>query len=238
MRLKTKTISLVLVVCMLIASMSFFVIATPNGVMLTPGTSTGKGSNPAGQDSNAIAGNVTELTVVSNSTTQSWQGYYGNVSGSIGLKDGSDNVLYNWSLGTPEGEIYASNASSITWDGIQCYDEPNNLTFFESMFGISINDADGLNETFNLNNHEGFYTNSIQFTSGECNSTKLFNSLGVGTFDEVLLTDGSSIVFASLLSDDANGFDDVPHDFEMIVLEDGHGTDVSTTMYYFWAELE
>lgn len=235
--MKTKTISLVLVVCMLMASMSFFVIATPNGVVITPGTSTGKGTNPAGQDTNAIAGNVTELTIDSNTTTQSWQGYYGNISGSVGLKDSSDNVMYNWTLNN-EGEIYASNASSLEWDGIQCYDEPNNMTFFENMFGIGITDPDGLNETFDLNNHAGFYTNSIQFTSGECNSTKLFNSAGVGTFDEVLLTDGPNIIFASLINNDADGFDGIPHDFEMLVLEDGHGTDTTTTTYYFWAELE
>ena len=234
---KPKTIGLVLIVVMLIASMSFFVLATPNGVIVTPGTSTGLGSNPAGQDPNAIAGNVTELTITANATTQSWQGYYGNVSGSVGLKDGSDNVLYNWSLNN-KGEIYASNASSVTWDGIQCYDEPNNMTFFENMFGISSQDPDGINETFNLNNHAAFYTNGVQFTSGECNSTKLFDSAGVGTFDEVLLTDGPNIVFASLLNNDADGFDGIPHDFEMLVLEDGHGTDTDTTTYYFWAELE
>jgi hypothetical protein len=231
-----RLLSLVLIMSLVIG-LAGFVFATPNGVILSPGTSTGMVNNPAGSDPNAIAGNVTELTIVGNSTTQSWQGYYGNVSGSIGLKDSTGNVLYNWSLSS-QGEIYATNASSVTWAGIQCYDEPNNMTFFESMFGISITDADGLNETFNLNNHAAFYSNGIQFTSGECNSTKLYNSAGVGTFDEVLLTDGPSIIFASLLNNDANGFDNIPHDFEMIVLEDGHGADTTTSTYYFWAELE
>jgi len=185
----------------------------------------------------AIAGNVTELSIFGYSLTQSWQGYFGNVSGTIMLADSNDNVMYNWSLASPNGEIYATNSSNVDWSGIQCYDEANNMTFFESMFGIEPNDADGINETFNLNNHPEFVTNSILFAAGTCDNTKLFDSNGIGTFDEVLLTDGSNLIFTSLLLEDANGFDNVPHDFEMIVLEDGHGTDIATTTYYFWVEL-
>ena len=186
----------------------------------------------------AIAGNVTELSIFGYSLTQSWQGYFGNVSGTIMLADGNDNVMYNWSLASPEGEIYATNSSSVEWQGIQCYDEANNMTFFENMFGIKPDDVDGINETFNLNDHPEFVTNSILFAAGSCDNTKLFDSNGIGTFDEVLLTDGSNLIFTSLLLEDANGFDNVPHDFEMIVLENGHGTDIATTTYYFWVELE
>lgn len=186
----------------------------------------------------AIAGNVTELSITGFSTTQSWQGYYGNVSGTIQLADSSDNIMYNWSLASPEGEIYATNASTVYWDGIQCYSEANNMSYFEGMFGIALDDVDGINETFTLNNHPEFFTNSKQFTTGLCDNTRLFNSVGVGTFNEVLLTDGPNLIFTSLLLEDADGFNDVPHDFEMLVLENGHGIDIDPTIYYFWVELE
>ncbi len=231
-----KVINFILAVS-LIFVLSSLVIAAPNGATVTNLSSTRASASDAGNNS-AIAGNITELTISGISVTQSWQGYFGNVSGAIQLANSDDNVMYNWSLASPEGEIYASNASSVSWAGIQCYDEPNNMTFFESMFGISTADADGLNETFNLNNHPEFFTNSKQFATGSCNSTKLYNSVGVGTFDEVLLTDGPSLVFASLLLNDANGFDNIPHDFEMMVLEDGHGLDTNPTTYFFWVELE
>jgi hypothetical protein len=146
--------------------------------------------------------------------------------------------MYNWSLASPAGEIYSSNASTIDWDGIQCYDEATNLSEFDNMFGVGLGDVDGINGTFNLNNHPMFYTNSKQFTAGECKNAKLYDSAGAGTFNEVLLTDGPNLVFTSLLSNDANGFDNKPHDFEMLVLENGHGADTATTTYYFWAELE
>ncbi len=52
------------------------------------------------------------------------------------------------------------------------------------------------------------------------------------------MTDGQNIIFTSLLEQNLAGFDNKTHDFEMLVLEDGHGTNVATTTYYFWLELE
>ena len=59
-------------------------------------------------------------------------------------------------------------------------------------------------------------------------------------FEETLLyaPQEQAIVFASLLEQDLTGFDSSTHDFEMIVLEDGHGTDTQVTSYYFYVEIE
>ena len=232
-----KKISNIIVLLLMVFIFSSFVSALPIGAEVINQSTSRISVDAAAGNHSAIAGNVTELSIFGYSLTQSWQGYFGNVSGTIMLADSNDNVMYNWSLASPNGEIYATNSSNVDWSGIQCYDEANNMTFFESMFGIEPNDADGINETFNLNNHPEFVTNSILFAAGTCDNTKLFDSNGIGTFDEVLLTDGSNLIFTSLLLEDANGFDNVPHDFEMIVLEDGHGTDIATTTYYFWVEL-
>ncbi len=231
-----KVINFIFLVSIVLV-LSSFVAALPSGATVTNLSSSHADASAAGNDS-AMAGNITELSIFGVSITQSWQGYFGNVSGAIQLADSSNNAMYNWSLASPEGEIYASNSSSVSWEGIQCYNEANNMTFFESMFGLNIADTDGLNETFNLNNHAEFFTNNKQFTAGLCDNTKLYNSVGIGTFDEVLLTDGPSLIFTSLLLEDADGFDGIPHDFEMMVLEDGHGTDTNPTTYYFWVELE
>ena len=212
-----KLINFILIFSVILI-LSTFAIAEPNGVNVSPGASTRGGATNPGNDTNAMAGNVSELTITGFTTTQSWQGYFGNVSGTIQLANNANYVLYNWSLASPKGEIYASNASTLAWAGIQCYDEANNLTEFENMFSIGVGDADGLNETFNLNNHPEFFTNSRQFSPGECKSTKLYDSAGVGAFNEVLLTDGPNLVFTSLLSKDVNGFDNKTHDFEMLVL--------------------
>lgn len=224
----------------LVVALYMFYLASavsPSGATVTSVSNETATPDPAGSHA-AIAGNVSEINIEGTSTTQSWQGYFGNVTGTIQLADSSDNVLYNWSLASPEGEIYASNSSSITWSSVDCFDVATNGAGLEADYNIASDDVDGVNETFNLNNHAAFFTNSIEFTSGECNNTQLFNNGGVGTFDEVLLTDGTNTIFAALLEEDVVGFDGSPHDFQMIVLEDGHATDVATTTYYFWVELE
>jgi len=241
---------------------SSLVAALPNGATVTNLTSTHANTTSAGNNS-AIAGNVTELSIDGYAITQSWQGYFGNVTGTIMLADNTDNVMYNWSLASPEGEIYASTNDSISWADIQCFNfdadgtyvgvetpgatnqHGTNLTILEAMFGISDDDVDGVNETFTLlgSGHNTFYTNNLEFTEGECRNTQVFSNSGQGEdnkFEEVLLYEPTtySVVFASLLNENVFGFDNNPHDFEMLVLEDGHLTDTETTTYYFWIELE
>ncbi len=208
---------------------------------------------------NALAGNVTEITIFGITTTQTWQGYYGNVTGVIQLADSADNVMYNWSQLNPNGEIYASRNGTVAWSYIQCFnytangtycnDDTNragatsfcgmNLTQLHTNYNISSDDVDAVNNTFTLNNHALFYTGSLNFSLGECKNMKVYNSTGVGAFDEALLYEptGRSVIFTSILQRDANGFDSKTHDFEMLVLEDGHNGDVSTTAYYFYMEI-
>ena len=221
-------------------------------------------NDPAGAQQ-AVAGNVTEVNLNGYSSTQSWQGYYGNVTGTIQLSDGGNNVLYNWSDTNPKGEIYSSTISNVDWTNIQCFnftakgtfesDVSNrggtsqyglNLTQLQDNFSIPYDAVDSVNKTFNLNgsgNHATFYTNNFEFSDGTCQSTRLYTNLGQGVsgkFEEVLLYDPTSrgVVYTSLLNQDILGFDNRSHDFEMIVPEDGHGTDTATTTYYFYMELQ
>ena len=198
------------------------------------------------QDHEALAGNVTEITVSGFATTQTWQGYFGNVSGTIQLADSSDKVMYNWSLASPEGEVYATTITAVNWTGVACFDMVNNHDDLELLFGIASDDVDGVNETFSDTwVHDEFFTNNIQFVADDCPATSIYDSSGASVdnhFEEVLLTDGSGtdkVIFTAILDEeDVSGFDGKYHDFEMLVLEDGHGTDVATTTYYFYVELE
>ena len=227
-----------MIICVVFAMFAVaFVFADPSGATVTPGTSSSAPAASAGSDTNALAGNVTQVNLVGDSNTQAWQGYFGNVTGAIQLGDSSSNILYNWSLSSPGGEVYAANRSSVDFTIIDCFDMANGVTTLESDWNIGASDADGVNETFNLNDHAGFFTGSVEHTSGECNNTKLYNSSGVGSFDVVLLNETGGPIFASLLQEDGNGFDGDTYDFEMIVLEDGHSGDTSTDTYFFWVEL-
>ncbi|GBE20015.1 hypothetical protein BMS3Abin17_00747 [archaeon BMS3Abin17] len=237
----------------------------PTGGTVTEERSERAPADTAGTD-NAIAGNISEVSVVGISTTQTWQGYFGNISGTIQLADSSDNVLYNWSLADPRGEIYASTNETISWTNIQCFNFTadgsytgesgnggttslygTNLTTLEGQFSIISDGVDGVDETFTLSGagtHNLFYTANQEFSEGECISTRVYGDTGAGVndeFEEVLLYEPatSSVIYTSLIeSTNVLGFDTNDYDFEMLVLEDGHGTDTSTTTYYFFVELE
>lgn len=255
----TKKLCLILFSVFLITiNLNFSLGLIPSGANVTSiSNSTANPGMP--QSVPAIAGNVSEINIFGYSSTQSWQGYFGNISGVVRLSDSSDNVLYNWSLISPKGEIYATTNNSIVWTNIQCfnytakgsYEDDSeqkggtslfgmNLSTLETSYNISTEDVDGVNETFNLNNHQMFYTNQMKFDSGECKNSKLYNSTGDGVFDEVLLysPDSRAVVFTSIILDNTFGFDTKTHDFEMMVLENGHETDTLTTPYYFYVELE
>ena len=256
-----KLIPIIFSLALVLLLVSGLVSSTPNGASVIPGASE-RPSSGAASSHDAIAGNITALTIYAGGVgSQTWQGYYGNVSGGLALSDSSNNVMYNWSLITPAGEVYTSKNSSINWANIQCFnfsatgtytDESGsggttnangtNVTILEEEYNISSTDMDGINETFDSNNHDLFYSSSMEFSENECKSLQLFtgNATVDGTFEEILLYEPSSrsVVFASILENSITGFNGGLVDFQMIVPEDGHGADTATTQYYFFIEIE
>jgi hypothetical protein len=214
-----------------------FVLAEPFGAQVTPGDTSRADIDETAGNHSAFAGNVTELTIFGFSITNTWQGYFGNVSGAITLSNSAGNAMYNWTFASPNGQVYASVNETINWSSLVCYDLAN-VADLESAYNVPSSAGDGVDETFNLNNHAAFSAAGNDFSGGDCNNTQLFNDAGVGTFDVVLLEDtDAKVIFTSLLSQDTTGFDGNSYDFQMIVLEDGRGN-TDTTPYYFWVELE
>lgn len=233
---------LVVALAFVLVASSFVSAVTPFGASNITSVRNSTSALDAPVGVSAIAGNVTELNIQGFSVTQSWQGYFGNITGTIMLADSQDNVMYNWSLADPEGEIYASRQSSVDWANIGCFNWTENGTWLENNFSIEWDDVDGVNETFNQYDHPLFYTNNVQIDQDTCMSTNIYDSSGAQNnnyYDEVLLWDGEDVIFTSLIEEESIlGFDGKDHDFEMLVLEDGHGTDLDTTPYYFYVELQ
>jgi len=265
MKLQPKIILLFVLIC-LAGSILFSELvwaSEPSGANVSATTSS-RAPNDTAQSAFAQAGNVTELNIFGYTTTQSWQGYYGNVTGTIQLADGNDNVMYNWTSASPRGEIYASKNDSIVWLNIQCFNFTADASYAAetgnegatSLFGknleqleteFNISSDDGINETFTYmgasEGHHNFYANNYQFSDGECRSTRVYANTGKGekdNFEEILLYEPNttSVILATILNEDAAGFDTASHDFEMLVPENGHGTDLAMTRYYFWVELQ
>lgn len=198
----------------------------------------------------AEAGNVTGLTIVDKRATQAWQGYYGNITGTITLDDASNYTMYDWNIPTPTGEIYALNGSGVAWADIMCVDftsttDALNETTLETFFGINATDLDGFSETFNTTYTDatGFDVGGVTInTDDSCHQTYTYvdEAYQTNSFKEVLLTDNQSIVFTALLENNVDGFKTGvdPNDFQMLVAEDGHpGAEATTTTYWFYVEL-
>jgi hypothetical protein len=254
-----KQIFIVILLILVIAASIGFIAAAPSGGTITSGANETAPVDPPSSIS-AYAGNVTLVNVYGSSTTQTWQGYFGNVTGVIELTDASNRTMYNWSSTSPTGEVYASNDSGVIWTNIQCLNFTANgtlcaedseyrggtsrcginETLLDFYYNIGTTSVEGVNETFNRRDHTAFNTNALSFTLGECGNAKIYNSTGQGSFDEVLLysPDSKAVVFASLLQNNGDGFDGSTHDFEMLVLDDGHGANVAITTYYFYVELQ
>lgn len=201
----------------------------------------------------AQAGNVTQISIVGNTVTQTWQAYYGNVSGTITLDDALNNTIYNWQLASTEGEIYASESPiDFTYGNVFCYDFDatdagdssfNTLAEYEALLGLDADDADGIDETFTESAaYDHFFVGSHRIND-TCPTTQMYDQdeqSDPDKFQEVLLYDNTSdkLVYTAVIEQDAQGFDDRYWDFEMIVGENGHAGDTTTTTYYFYVELE
>jgi hypothetical protein len=182
------------------------------------------------------------LNFESNSVTNTWQGYYGNISGSIKLGDANNNTLYDWTTASPNGEIYATQSvTTPTWGSIVC---ANSTQVDAEEIALGVNqttDQDSVNRTFiNSTLFDTFYVGNKNINSSQdCFAVNLHNNTGnpSSDFQEVLLHDGAAMVYTALIKQDAIGFDSNTHDFEMIVGENGHNGDTNPTIYYFYVEL-
>lgn len=186
---------------------------------------------------NALAGNVTELSLNATAVTKYWQGFYGNVTGEIILADASGNNFYNWNLTIPSGQVFASRSNAVTWTTINCSNETQ-ISQEETYLGQTATDPDSVSNTFTLTSHPSFMIGST--TIAGCYSTKAYDSSGgqaVDDFWQILLSDDTNIVYSTIIEDSAiSGFNNLPWHFELLVGE--KGTDEATTPYYFYVQIE
>jgi len=198
----------------------------------------------------AEAGNITHINISGKGPTKSWQGYYGEVTGTISLEDSNGNELYDWSDTEPQGQIYASTASSgINWDEVKCMNVSGNVNWAteEAKYDIAADDADGITETFTQNNHPNFYIGYRQVTGCNTTWTYISNATQTARYPMILLEDDVGVdatVYATWIenrddgnSTDVTGFDGSTHDFQFMVPENGSADNRITTAYYFWVAI-
>lgn len=203
-------------------------------------TNTSAQSPPAtgGYAFNTSGGTITWVNI--NATTQNphWKAYVGNISGRLALQDASSNAIYNWNVTSMEGEVYATRKSDLVlWNSIACANATH-ITAEQTALNMTGSSPDSIANTFNKQNHSGFYAGLTQVAEDSCNSTNLYVSSQTSTdFEEVLLYDGSYMVYAALLEDSITGFDGKEYDFQMIVPDSGLEGSQTPETYYFYIEL-
>jgi hypothetical protein len=243
------TIFIALIILIILGGIVLSTPSTPN--YINTGIPETRPIGTSGITIEADAGNITELTIEGTRITNYWQGYYGNVTGVITLDDADNFTLFEWSLGTIEGEIYAANATVSDWSTVRCInlsadypgynctgqsEECLNITEIENAYGMIATDNDGVDETFN--GTLGSITIGT-ITLNNCPMVNLYvNDSSQSTYywNETMLTINNSetIIYAGIINEDGWAFNNVTRDFQMIV---GENKESGASSYYFYAEL-
>jgi hypothetical protein len=208
-------------------------------------------------------GFIFTLDVESRQQNSRWKAYVGNVTGTLALDDASENTIFQWSLTTVTGEIYATRASgSVNWSGINCtwiYEGSTSAVAStrsaeeaENAALSHTNKDDNITATFDKTNHSSIDIGGRIIGKDECFSVQtwqndaeqVFPDSDEANFTQVILYDGAfdttngNIVYTTKIEDDITGYDSSEtYDFQMLLPENGASGFSGSTAYYFYVEL-
>ena len=202
----------------------------------TKPTSTSKAINISG-------GYIAIMNITSNSQDLKWKGFVGYVSGKYSLSDAAGSTIYDWSLVSGGGRVYATrNATNVNWANINC----SNFTMLNNEnYLLNITSPnDNVTVTFNTAgtlNHTAFTVGSISIPANTCYSTKTYVNNATHAdflFEEVPLMDGTDVIYSTRIQPTRPvGYNNLTYDFQMIVPENGLATWTGSTAYYMYVEL-
>jgi hypothetical protein len=189
----------------------------------------------------------TVTTIILNGTTQTpnWKAYVGNVTGRLTLRDAGGLNIYDWSIATAQGEVYATRKSTtVDWTNIGCA----NITHIENeqtALDYTALMPDRILNTFTRSTHKEFYTSLTHFAVNQCHyatSTYVNNTAQTAYFQEVVLYDGTTktnggLVYSTMIEANKVGFDYGTYDFQLLVPENASAEAASSMPYYFYMEL-
>lgn len=220
----------------------------PTGPVITyKGNTTSSNLEPTAEDNTSIRGGViATIDLEARQQTSHYKAYVGNVSGSYVLEDADNYSIYEWSISSFTGEVYATRYSSIiSWGGVECANAGNISTEMTAIHQNTTNTPDdNLTSTFSDTDHSSFSSGGTSFSANEC-SYSLNPYLNDTTqtqdiFENVLLQDASNnIIYVAEIETNLIGYrsDNTTYDFMMIVAENASSSWASALTYYFYVEL-
>lgn len=221
--------------------------ADPTGASLTYITrDNGSSSSPESQTH--PGGTIVTLTIDAVQQDMGWKAYIGNITGKLVLRNSDSQSIYEWSLDDSSlgGNLFVTRNDSISWAAIKCA----NSTIIgseEAFLGISSSASDSIVSTFNSTLHSEMTISGIGSISADsCNSTATYVNgtsqvvNGDASFQEILLSDDVSMVYAAFIDKLAWGYDNNEtqnrtHDFQLIVAE--NKSSAVGNVYYFYADI-
>lgn len=120
--------------------------AAEGPVDITPGSEGRYTTTPLGENVTTEGGNVTDINLTTNASTEKWVGFYGNVTGNLLLSKGTGAALYVWTWNpSSSGEVCVSlNDAWTYWSALAT---PTPATM-DTLFGFTTAaDADTITKT-------------------------------------------------------------------------------------------
>jgi hypothetical protein len=213
-------------------------MAAPSGTVIQ-GNTTGSRAAISPATRSDSGGTVTTMVVSVTQQDINWKGYAGNITSTLTLDDANNKTIYQWSLVTLTGEIYASRSNSVTFSDLNC-SNAGNVSAEDTAMGFAATDTDSINRTFNETTHPWFISSLNNISGCKSQATWINDSAPTAAFagrdfQEVVTSDGSHAVFVGLLEDSVLGFDGILYNFQLILPQ--NKTTLTPTGYYFWVEL-
>jgi hypothetical protein len=213
-------------------------IATPTGPSNINVTANESKVTTAGRMVNISGGIISKMNVTASVQNPHWKAFVGWIDGKFTLDDSLGSTIYDWTLSSVGGEIYATRASGVaSWGTISCANASEITT---EDVALNQTGEDNITSTFvPANNSATFVVAGTTISASTCFSTNTYvnNLTQTTTFEEVILHDESNIIFATILEEDSTGYDGGAYDFQMLIPENGADTWVSSTAYYLYVEL-
>ncbi|RLE47578.1 hypothetical protein DRJ25_02055 [Candidatus Woesearchaeota archaeon] len=227
MRLKNKlAIAMLLTIVLLSLGLA---IGAPAGAIVNKLSADSMPVRPLGTIS-ALGGKHTPLNLSGETQTLVWQGIFGDISGNVTLSDAANHTLYSWqALNLSNAKIFASRSSTVSWQSITAQ---NNCSVDQDLTGLF---SDRVNATFTPSANAEILVGDISISANStCAAWTYINSSAqTDKFQELILTDGVSTIYATAIEQNATGFDSSKHDFQMLLPETQNS---STSTYYFYVE--
>jgi len=186
-------------------------------------------NNTASSNDTTEGGNITQGNFGSISLTDKWAAYFGNVTGSIKLFDGTSSV-FTWSVGTDNatGEVCASTGNIFSFASANSTNGSEIDGAFSLTPGLD-NASNTLSGACNMSFNERAVTNT-QFVDHQDSN---FNTCAIKNTSGTPVKNG--VAFCTSINSAGSAFNGQSADFELMVAT--NDTASATETYFFYLEL-